>query len=397
MSIIKEINSLISNNKELISNWLFEKTKESEPPFYTSTDIRVSDKKITAVDTNIFPAGFNNLSDKFIDLASKNVESFFRNKNDKVRKILIIPELHTRNPFYWDNILSLQKILYKSGIESKVGLIVEDDAEFEIDFDSSGPKKVNATTIKKEDNKIIAGDFVPDLILINNDFSNFFPEILLNISQAIVPPIEVGWHTRKKNIHFFFYNKLVDELSELLNIDEKIFSLETKLVEKVNIESLEDRVRVAKIIEQQLTLLNKKSSSGEVFIKNNSGTYGMSVMNISAAEDFINLNREGRKKMKVSKGGMLLKDLIIQESVPTIYKNKEPVYYLINNEVSGAFYRINDNKDENENLNTKGMYFEFSHSIEPSLGLIAKVGAIATGLEIKHILNKNRYTFFCKL
>ena len=34
MSIIKEINSLISNNKELISNWLFEKTKESEPPFY---------------------------------------------------------------------------------------------------------------------------------------------------------------------------------------------------------------------------------------------------------------------------------------------------------------------------------------------------------------------------
>ena len=45
----------------------------------------------------------------------------------------------------------------------------------------------------------------------------------------------------------------------------------------------------------------------------------------------------------------------------------------------------------------KGMYFKFSHSIEPSLGLIAKVGAIATGLEIKHILNKNRYTFFCKL
>ena len=56
----------------------------------------------------------------------------------------------------------------------------------------------------------------------------------------------------------------------------------------MNIESLEDRVRVAKIIEQQLTLLNKKSSSGEVFIKNNSGTYGMSVMIISNAEEFIN-------------------------------------------------------------------------------------------------------------
>ena len=151
------------------------------------------------------------------------------------------------------------------------------------------------------------------------------------------------------------------------------------------------------MIDKQLSLLNKNSSKCEVFVKNNSGTYGMSVMNISAAKDFVNLNRDGRKKMKISKGGILLKDLIIQESVPTIYKNKEPVYYLINNEVSGAFYRINDNKDENENLNTKGMYFEPLDSLEPSLGLIAKVGAIATGLEIKHILNKNRYTFFCKL
>ena len=86
MSIIKEINSLISNNKELISNWLFEKTKESEPPFYTSTDIRVSDKKITAVDTNIFPAGFNNLSDKFIDLASKMLNLFLETRTIKLEK-----------------------------------------------------------------------------------------------------------------------------------------------------------------------------------------------------------------------------------------------------------------------------------------------------------------------
>ena len=34
------------------------------------------------------------------------------------------------------------------------------------------------------------------------------------------------------------------------------------------------------------------------------------------------------------------------------------------------------------------MYFESLHSLEPSLGLIAKIGAIATGLEIKHILKK---------
>ena len=41
--------------------------------------------------------------------------------------------------------------------------------------------------------------------------------------------------------------------------------------------------------------------------------------------------------MKISKGGIILKDLIVQESVPKIYGNKEPVYYLIDNKVSGAF------------------------------------------------------------
>ena len=389
MNIINDINSLISNNNLLLQDWLEDKNRLAEPPFYTSTDIRVSEKKIAAVDTNIFPAGFNNLSEDFINIASENVAEFFNKNESKIDKVLIVPELHTRNPFYWDNVLALQKILDNSGVQSRVGLIVEDDSEFTLDFDSSSGVKVNASTIRRDKSKVMIKDFIPDLILINNDFSNFFPTILSNISQVIVPPIEVGWHTRKKNIHFLFYNELVDEVCSLLNIDSDIFSLRTELVEKVDIDNIQDRARVAQIANKQLALLNKDNLNSKVFIKNNSGTYGMSVMSIGSDKDFIDLNSGGRKKMKISKGGIILKDLIVQESVPTIYGNKEPVYYLIDNKVSGAFYRVNDNKSESENLNTRGMYFDKIDVLEPSLGLISKIGAIATGLEIKHIL-KNK-------
>ena len=91
--------------------------------------------------------------------------------------------------------------------------------------------------------------------------------------------------------------------------------------------------------------------------------------------------------MKVSKGGKLLSDLIVQEGVDSIFGKKEPVYYLIDCEVSGAFYRVNDNKSSRDNLNTRGMYFEpISESgLNPTISIISQIGSLATGLEIQHL------------
>ena len=103
--------------------------------------------------------------------------------------------------------------------------------------------------------------------------------------------------------------------------------------------------------------------------------------------------------MKVSKGGNLLKDIIIQEGIETIYSNKEPVYYLIDCELAGGFYRVNDLKSSVENLNTRGMYFQClclsgTHNdcenfVNPALEVISKIGSLATGCEINYLLKKN--------
>ena len=103
--------------------------------------------------------------------------------------------------------------------------------------------------------------------------------------------------------------------------------------------------------------------------------------------------------MKVSKGGNLLKEVVIQEGVETIYSNKEPVYYLINGELVGGFYRVNDLRSSVENLNTKGMYFQClcldkgsnncQNFLNPALETISKIGSLATGYEIDYLLKKN--------
>ena len=384
MSILNYTDPIIAKNLNKIDEWIKKKKEISKPPFYTSTDIRVSENKVVAVDTNIFPAGFNNLSNYFLKKSAKNIKMYIEKLNLPVERILIIPELHTRNPFYWDNIIAIKKMFEIAGILSDVGLIVDDGTNFMIEFDSSSDLKVKAATVDKSNNKVFVNDFMPDLILINNDFSTHFPNILKDIDQPVIPPVEVGWHSRRKNIHFDFYNSLVDEFCKIFNMDSNIFQLKTELIKNINVEEYDDRLKVANLIND---LKSRIGSEQNIFIKSNSGTYGMSVMQVNEGSQFVNLNRSGKKKMKVSKGGKLLSDLIVQEGVDSIFGKKEPVYYLIDCEVSGAFYRVNDNKSSRDNLNTRGMYFEpISESgLNPTISIISQIGSLATGLEIQYL------------
>ena len=384
MSILNYTDPIIAKNLNKIDEWIKKKKEISKPPFYTSTDIRVSENKVVAVDTNIFPAGFNNLSNYFLKKSAKNIKMYIEKLNLPVERILIIPELHTRNPFYWDNIIAIKKMFEIAGILSDVGLIVDDGTNFMIEFASTSDLKVKAATVDKSNNKVFVNDFMPDLILINNDFSTHFPNILKDIDQPVIPPVEVGWHSRRKNIHFDFYNSLVDEFCKIFNMDSNIFQLKTELIKNINVEEYDDRLKVANLIND---LKSRIGSEQNIFIKSNSGTYGMSVMQVNEGSQFVNLNRSGKKKMKVSKGGKLLSDLIVQEGVDSIFGKKEPVYYLIDCEVSGAFYRVNDNKSSRDNLNTRGMYFEpISESgLNPTISIISQIGSLATGLEIQHL------------
>ena len=311
MKFLKKIDEIVLLNNDLILEWFEKKELEVKIPFYTSVDLRVSESKIAAVDTNIFPGGFNNLSNLFIERASDLIRGYkSKFHGNKIKNVLIVPEFHTRNNFYWDNILALIRILEKASLKVKVGLYKADFGEYE--FHASNSEKVLASKIERIDNKIFIKDFEPDLILINNDLSDYSPSILENLDQLVVPPTEVGWHARKKNIHFEFYNKLVTEFAEMLSINPSIFSLSTKLVEDINFDISEDRERLADLTNQMIRELKNHHKVPEplIFVKNNTGTYGMAVMQVQTGEELLELNRDGRKKMKVSKGGNYLKNIL---------------------------------------------------------------------------------------
>ena len=413
MEYLNELNKKISVNTEGIEEWIEGHSKKVLVPLYTSVDIRVSRHKIAPVDTNIFPAGFNNLSNSYRDRIAKLFKLYFLKKYPKVRKILIIPELNTRNLYYWENIHVLKTLLEGVGFTVEVGIVSDELQIDNLSFNTIRGTKIQAYKVFKEGYRAQTLNYVPDLILINNDFSSNCPKTLKDILQPVEPPVEIGWHTRKKNIHFEFYNKLANELAVILEIDPCVISIETISEQGVDFDNAQDRERTAKKVDSMISKLRDEYKNRDIdqdpylFVKSNSGTYGMAVINVWSGDHLRNLNSQDRKRMKVTKGGEPVRDVVIQEGVPTTLKvrsniSAEPVLYLISATVAGAFIRLNRSKSEFENLNTKGMEFiDISNELDTDLAekeldgnlplayqLIARTASIAAGYEIEKILKE---------
>jgi glutamate--cysteine ligase len=412
MKHLQDLNLKISQNKDRLDLWINNQIENVFIPLYTSVDLRISDHKIVPVDTNVFPAGFNNLSEIFRKRASSLFKDYFLREYPNINSILIIPELHTRNTFYWENISVLKSILENVGYRVEVGIISDHNLPDEMEFEAASGKSIKVYKAVKKDNKVVTPNYIPDLLLINNDFSEKCPKTIRDISQPVEPPVEIGWHTRKKSIHFEFYNKLAGEVAEILGIDPWVISIETVSEQGIDFDSREDREKAAQVVDSMLRRLKGEYEEMGVkeepylFIKSNSGTYGMAVINVSSGDDIRALNSEKRKRMRVSKGGQPVRDVVIQEGIPTSLKfgsdiSAEPVFYLVDAKVAGGFLRLNKSRSEFENLNSGGM--EFAHidpcdetvqskDIEtlcsPALELVSRIATIAAGYEIERILDE---------
>jgi len=412
MNHIKDLNRNISENRDRLDHWINNQVKKAFIPLYTSVDLRISNFKIAPVDTNIFPAGFNNLSETFRNRASTLFKDYFDREYPSIESILIVPELHTRNSFYWENIAVLKSIVENAGKRVEVGIISDDDLPQEMEFEAASGKYVKAFRALKKDNRVTIAGLNPDLLLVNNDFSEKCPKTLRDITQPVEPPVEIGWHTRKKSIHFEFYNKLAREVAEIVGIDPWLLSIDTIVDYGADFDNPEDRDEAAKAVDKMIGRLKIEYEQRGVedepylFIKSNSGTYGMAVVNVASGDDVRNLNSEKRKRMRVSKGGNPVRDVVIQEGIPTAFKydsdiSAEPVFYLVDSHVAGGFLRLNKSRNTLENLNSRGM--EFAHIdpckenthledvdtlCSPALELVSRIATIAAGYEIEKILDE---------
>lgn len=362
------IESRLLEHQSQIEAWFRRQWSHTPAPFYGSVDLRNAGFKLAPVDTNLFPAGFNNLNRNLLPLAYHATQSAMQRLHADACEVAIIPENHTRNLFYLESLATLSHIVRQAGYDVRIGSLLEDigdDREIEL---PSGNRLV-LEPIRREGNQILVNGHAPCVILLNNDLSGGRPQILENISQPIIPPLELGWSKRLKSQHFAVYRDLATEFGNLINLDPWLIDPLSRNCGCIDFMKQEGYDCLEKHIGELLAAIQQKyneygiDKKPFVFVKADSGTYGMGIMTVSSVEEIRRLNRKQRTRMDATKEGRKVEKVIIQEGVytsETLANNAvaEPVVYMIDQFVIGGFYRVHASKTQSDNLNSPGMHFE---------------------------------------
>jgi len=208
-----------------IEHWFRSQWLEHAAPFYASVDLRNAGFKLAPVDTNLFPAGFNNFNTEFLPLCVQAAQMAVEKICPEARRLLIIPENHTRNTYYLRNVAELSNILKQAGLDVRIGSI-SPEITHPTELATHDGKSILLEPVQRIGNRITLpaisiGDahlsfFDSCVILLNNDLSGGIPDVLKNLEQELIPPLHAGWTTRKKSQHFSAYNRVVAEFSECL-------------------------------------------------------------------------------------------------------------------------------------------------------------------------------------
>jgi glutamate--cysteine ligase len=349
-----------------IEQWFRNKWNEQEIPFYASVDLRNAGFKLAPVDTNLFPAGFNNLNPEFTPLAVHAAMSAVETICPDTQRYLLIPENHTRNTFYLQNVVALRNILRKAGLAVRIGTLIPEIKEPTTLSLPSGDTLV-LEPLQRVQNRVMLDGFDPCAILLNNDLSGGIPEVLKGVEQVVMPPLYAGWTTRRKSQHFNCYDRVAEEFAQLIGIDPWLINPYFAVCGKVNFSEKNGEDCLASYVSALLPDIAAKYKEYGVkedpflIVKADRGTYGMGIMTVKSPDDVRDLNRKQRNKMAVVKEGLEVHEVMIQEGVysfETINEAvAEPVVYMIGHFVVGGFYRVHTGRRVDENLNAPGMQF----------------------------------------
>lgn len=351
-----------------IEQWFRSEWIEHTPPFYGSVDLRNSGFKLAPVDMNLFPGGFNNLSDDFLPLCVQAAHAAVERMCPDASRLLLIPENHTRNLFYLQNVARIANILGLTGLEVRIGSLLPDIAT-PTPIELPDGSALLLEPLVRTGNRVGLKDFDPCAVLLNNDLSAGAPTILQGLeNQWLLPPLHAGWATRRKSKHFAAYDQVAARFARLLDIDPWLVNPYFGRCGEIDFHERTGEDCLAAQVDSLLTMIRQKyveygiKETPFVVVKADAGTYGMGVMTVRDASEVVGLNRRQRNKMSVIKEGQQVSEVIIQEGVHTLETVNggvaEPVVYMMDHYVVGGFYRVHGERGRDENLNAPGMHFE---------------------------------------
>lgn len=394
-----------------IETWLRKEWQKTPTPLTSSVDLRNAGFKLAPVDTNLFPAGFNNLSPAMHPLCIQAAQAAIELTFPGCDRLLIIPENHSRNQFYFESLATLQSIFQKAGFEARIGSLLPEITQPTTLTLPSG-RNLTLEPVIRQNDKLKLADFSPCFVLLNNDLSDGVPSLLHDLHQRISPPVQLGWWNRLKSAHFRHYQAVAEEFAAHIGLDPWLINPLYNNCGAINFLEREGEACLASKIEVLLADIRAKYREYDihekpfVMVKADAGTYGMGILTVYDPAEIGQLNRKQRTKMSAMKGNQPITKVIIQEGIysfETWGPQKavaEPVVYMLGHHVVGGFYRMHKERGPTENLNAPGMAFEplafaqpcnnpHNHQELPNrfyaYGVVARLALVAAARELAEI------------
>lgn len=395
----EELEHFVTENWNNINEYLDQEMNGLPRPIYSSVDIRESKTKFAPVDHNIYPAGFNNLCMLDLDAATNAFAKTIKEKSPEAKTVAILPESHTKNTFYLDNIAILGKAIRDAGYE--LLFVSLDETLFEsetLELVSASGYDVNIHKGRfNENGELLAGDRKIDFVVLNNDQSDPIEANWNDIKTPIHPSPKIGWFARQKIMHFEYYNKVVQEFASKFSINPDLLEARFKKVEEVDFSGKQGLEKIASAVDE---LLSPLPDGTNAFVKASQGTYGMGISVVSSGKEILEMNRKGRNKMDVGKNKIKFTTILVQEGVETTLKYEdmpaEVAIYLVDGHSVGGFMRANSQRDSKANLNSRGMVFKKfciseirenqDHKCKEAVySIVARLSTLASCYEIKEL------------
>lgn len=398
---LNDLNQLIEAKRQEITEWMEKKRAEVPIPIYGSVDVRDAGWKIAVVDANHFPAGFNNVAPEDEQHLSALLKNHINRRDEKCRWVHLYPESHTRNAAYVENLKTLQRLIEQAGFRCTVGS--PELADHGSLAGISGPLNLDIVSLQMVDDEesIVVNGEQPDLILLNNDLTEgIVPG--LGTSRVSPPPV-MGWHSRKKSHHYDALSDYVSEIAELIGIEPWCLITDWFVSKDKCLDRESCRVELAAEVDDFIQQIKDKyhnlgiDREPVVFIKNDSGTYGLGILSVRSGEELLSLSNRKMRKLMYSKGGVEVENFLIQEGIPTRLETAdggpvEPVVYLVDGQAASWFYRINEKKSDIDNLNSPSASFESYTDVGHLYGenahgwhaLVAELSMLAMGKEFSN-------------
>jgi glutamate--cysteine ligase len=368
---INELEQRVLESVPAIERWFRLEWMEHTPPFYSAVDLRNAGFKLAPVDTNLFPAGFNNLTPEMLPLAVQAAMAAIEKICPEAKNLLLIPEARVRNPFYLANVQRLVEVFNQAGLNVRLGTL-DDSVTAPTTLALPDGGELVVEPLLRQRGRLGLKDFDPCTILLNDDLSAGTPEVLQGLHQQyLLPPLHAGWAVRRKSRHFTSYEEVAKKFAKLLGMDPWLINPMHGQCGPVDFDTPSGLECVQTHTDTMLTKVRRKykeygiNEKPFVVVKADNGTHGMGIMTVRDAKELEGLNERARSRMSWVTGdkreGQRVSEIIVQEGVPTYERINdavaEPVVYMIDRYVVGGFYRIHADRGIDENLNAPGSAF----------------------------------------